>query len=40
MVCFQTENHNLGKIWSALEWKMLLYWLYCMTIWNIFGHLE
>jgi hypothetical protein len=32
MVCFQTKNPNLGKFWSALEWKMLLYF---MTIWNI-----
>jgi ferredoxin-like protein FixX len=22
MVCFQTKNTNLGKFWSALEWKM------------------
>jgi hypothetical protein len=33
MVYFQTKNTNLGKIWGALEWKMLLY---LMTIWNIF----
>jgi hypothetical protein len=32
MVCFQTKNPNFGKIWRALEWKMLLYF---MTIWNI-----
>jgi hypothetical protein len=32
MVCFQTKNHNLGKFWRALEWKMLVY---VMTIWNI-----
>jgi hypothetical protein len=32
MVSFQTKNHNLGKIWRALDWKMLSY---IMTIWNI-----
>jgi hypothetical protein len=31
MVYFQTKNPNLGKIWRALEWKMLLYF---MTIWT------
>jgi hypothetical protein len=32
MVCFQTKYPNLGKIWRALEWKMLVYF---MLIWNI-----
>jgi hypothetical protein len=32
MVCFQTKNPNLGKFWSALEWKMFLYF---KSIWNI-----
>jgi hypothetical protein len=32
MVYFQAKNPNFGKIWRALEWKMLLYF---MTIWNI-----
>jgi hypothetical protein len=32
MVCFQTENPNLGKFWKALEWKMLVYF---MVMWNI-----
>jgi hypothetical protein len=27
MVCFQTQNTIFGKIWRALEWKMLLYML-------------
>jgi hypothetical protein len=31
MVCFQTQNPNLGKFWRALEWKMFVYF---MTIWN------
>jgi hypothetical protein len=31
MVCFQTKNTNLGKFWSALVWKMLVYF---MVIWN------
>jgi hypothetical protein len=44
MVCFRTKNHNLGKFWRALEWKLLVYF---MVIWNIlrsfvifYGHLE
>jgi hypothetical protein len=32
MVYFQTQKPNFGKIWRALEWKMLLIF---MTIWNI-----
>jgi hypothetical protein len=32
MVYFQTKNTNFGKIWRALEWKILLYFV---TIWNI-----
>jgi hypothetical protein len=32
MVCFQTQNPNLGKFCRALEWKMLVYF---MVIWNI-----
>jgi hypothetical protein len=32
MVYFQTKNPTLGKIWRALEWKMLSH---IMTIWNI-----
>jgi hypothetical protein len=32
MVCFQTKNPDLGKIWRALDGKM---WLYFMAIWNI-----
>jgi hypothetical protein len=37
MVCFQTKNPNLGEIWMALEWKMLVYFLYILLI---YGHLE
>jgi hypothetical protein len=37
MVCFQTKNPNFGKIWRALEWKMLLYFYdhgeYFTVIW-------
>jgi hypothetical protein len=25
MVCFKTKTANLGIIWRALEWKMLIY---------------
>jgi hypothetical protein len=32
MVCFETQNPKLGKIWRALDWIMLLYF---MVIWNI-----
>jgi hypothetical protein len=27
MVHFQTQNPNLGKIWRAMEWKLLLYFM-------------
>jgi hypothetical protein len=37
MVCFQTQNPNLGKSWGVLQWKMLLYF---MPIWSIFRPLE
>jgi hypothetical protein len=36
MVYFQTQNHNLGKFWRGLQWKMLVYF---MDIWSIYGHL-
>jgi hypothetical protein len=43
MVCFQAQKPNLGKSWSALDWKMLVYF---MASWNIlirfgkfYGHL-
>jgi hypothetical protein len=32
LVCFQTKNSNLGKVWRVLEWKVLVYF---MVIWNI-----
>jgi hypothetical protein len=32
MVCFQTKNPNLGKLWRALEWERLAY---SMAIWYI-----
>jgi hypothetical protein len=32
MVCFQTKNPNSGKFWRALEWKMLVLFIF---IWNI-----
>jgi hypothetical protein len=37
MVCFQTQNPNLGKFWRVLQWKMLEY---CMAIWSILRPLE
>jgi hypothetical protein len=30
MVCFQTQNPNLGKFWRALDWQ-----IYFMAVWNI-----
>jgi fatty acid desaturase len=33
MVCFQTQNHTLGKLWWVLHWKMLIYF---MALWSIF----
>jgi hypothetical protein len=36
MVYFQIQNPNLGKFWSALDWKMLIYF---MVIGDIYGHL-
>jgi hypothetical protein len=35
MVCFWTKNPNLGKFWTALEWKMMVHF---MTIWNNYSH--
>jgi hypothetical protein len=47
MVCFQTKNRNLGKIFRVSDWKMLINLLYdhleyfmtileyFMTIWDI-----
>jgi hypothetical protein len=32
MVCIQTKNPNLGKFWSVLQWKMLVF----MDTWSIF----
>jgi hypothetical protein len=32
MVSFQTKNPNLGKVWRALDGKMLIYF---MALWNI-----
>jgi hypothetical protein len=29
---FKTKNHNLGKFWRVLQWKMLIYF---MAIWYI-----
>jgi hypothetical protein len=43
MVCFHTENPDLGTFWRVLEWKRLIY---SLVIWNIlrpfgtfYGHL-
>jgi hypothetical protein len=27
MVYFKTKNHNLGKFWRPLEWKVLVYFM-------------
>jgi hypothetical protein len=43
VVYFQTKNPNLGKFWTALEWKMLVYFTaiwYILWSFGIFhGHL-
>jgi hypothetical protein len=33
MVCFQTKNPNLAKLWRVLQWKMMVYF---MDTWSIF----
>jgi hypothetical protein len=30
MVCFQTKNPNLGKFWTVLQWKMLVYFIWTL----------
>jgi hypothetical protein len=37
MVYFQTKHPNLGKFWSALEWKRLVYFLAIGNILWILG---
>jgi hypothetical protein len=37
IVCFQTKNPYLGKFWSVLQWKMLVYF---MPIWSILRPLQ
>jgi hypothetical protein len=32
MVCFQTKNPNLGKLWRVLQWKIMVYF---MDTWSI-----
>jgi hypothetical protein len=34
MVCFQTKNPSLGKIFGASDWKMLIYFTaICNILW-------
>jgi hypothetical protein len=45
MVYFQTKNHNLGKFWSVLQWKMLVFereaiWSILLPLGIFYGHLE
>jgi hypothetical protein len=37
MVCFQTKNTNLGKVWRASDWKILIYFT---AVWNILQTFE
>jgi hypothetical protein len=37
MVHFQTQNPNVGKFWRALKWKMLVYFLAILNIFQPFG---
>jgi hypothetical protein len=43
MVCFQTKNPNLGKFWSVLQRKMLVYfidpWSIIRSFVIFYGHL-
>jgi hypothetical protein len=43
-VYFQTKNHNLGKFWSVLQWKMLVnikaIWSILLPFGILYGHLE
>jgi hypothetical protein len=32
MVHFQTKNPNLGKLWRALTWKRLIYFMAILNI--------
>jgi hypothetical protein len=36
MVCFQTQNPNLGKFWRTIDWKVLIYFT---AIGIFYGHL-
>jgi hypothetical protein len=44
MVYYQTKNPNLGKFWSVLQWKRLLYFMASSSILQTFDiihvHLE
>jgi hypothetical protein len=37
MAYFQTKNTNLGKFLKALDWKMLIYFMYIWNILRTFG---
>jgi hypothetical protein len=49
MAYFETKNPNMGKFWSVLQWKMLVYFVavwsilqpfgILVTIWYIFGQM-
>jgi hypothetical protein len=38
MVCFQTQNPNLGKFWRALDCKMVVYFMVILYILWPFGN--
>jgi hypothetical protein len=37
MVCFQTKKSLFGKFWTALQWKMLEYFVAFCFIFGQFG---
>jgi hypothetical protein len=37
MVCFQIKNTNLGKFWTVLRWKMLVYFVAIRSIFRSSG---
>jgi hypothetical protein len=39
MAYFETKNPNVGKFWSVLQWKMLVYFVAIWYIGYVYGYL-
>jgi hypothetical protein len=39
MVCFQTNNPNLGKFWRVLQWKMMVYFIEHLVHFMVFCYI-